>query len=377
MRELQGEIALITRGERLATILAREPTTLLELSREHFQSLFVRDGNEREQKPRLSKRLSTISPATNRRVSRAAREARSCSTSSSTKRDSALLTDLDRDTQAFADFEMRLFHSNCQLEHVLRHPRGIKFFRTFLKKEHSEENLKFWEATQDHRLKYLPVLDTLNWGIREVLFEEAEKGSSHEVAAEVAGCLERSLKERGDISASDSFGEALSTSFSDDKRSPKLSLSTEDETVRKSFSDLLCRTNECAGNALSIHRIYVIDSSRQQVNVSSEIKDSLEEAMTFMRHYRRFVTLIGSQQGLESFAAFFTGSVSREKIIRAFLNVARLFVVFSTCFNDAQDEIRNLMSKDTFTRFKTSQLFAELMDEVEPYTSQGAKNTTP
>lgn len=85
----QGEIALLTDAPRLATVRAEENCSVMEISRQHFLTMFANQSKS-----------------------------------------------------AVADFELKLFRHNCELHHVIHHRRGIECFTDALKKEFSAENIE-------------------------------------------------------------------------------------------------------------------------------------------------------------------------------------------------------------------------------------------
>lgn len=104
-----GEIALITAKPRLATVKVSSPTTLLELAKPDFITLFAKE-----------------SPS------------------------------------AVADFGLKLFREGCELLHVLYHPVGFRLFAEELAKEYSAENVWFWKAAHEFGIHYAKLEDELD-----------------------------------------------------------------------------------------------------------------------------------------------------------------------------------------------------------------------
>ena len=368
LSHLQGEIALLTQGERMATIIAIENTSLLELGREHFQALFVKEAGDVNQR---SRRLSVVSARRTTQSKRRALSKRKRTTGSRTSvevsNEKDFTDDLLDDVHNFSEFELKLFHKNCEMEQVLRHSRGIQYFREALQKEHSEENLNFWEATRAHRMKYLPLLDKLPLNMKKILLAELERNTSHEVAILVMERFKTNLERCNSPSAYLYDVLHVRTLESDDEASDTENVAERDEVI--GLSELFAKVNECCMSALEIHTKYVVDTSRQQVNIPSEIRSSLDSCIKVIRQFRKCYKMLEADNDTfsEFIEQFNCGEENYHTFNQAFLNLSRLFVEFASCYNESQKEIRDLMNRDNFRRFKDSVLFDDLMKEIQSY----------
>ena len=65
-------------------------------------------------------------------------------------------------TLALSEFGLRLLKRNIELHHLLGHPNGVPFFKSYLQQSHADENLDFWLRIKSFEEKYIDLEAKLN-----------------------------------------------------------------------------------------------------------------------------------------------------------------------------------------------------------------------
>jgi CRP-like cAMP-binding protein len=134
-----GEIALVMDTPRKATVTCLEGTVLLSINKQTFNKFF--DGNPR----------------------------------------------------ALAEIQLRLLGERAELHSVLANPQSLSIFKEFLKAEHSEENIVFWEIAVDFEKKFKKSDSDMN----AVLEQESNRTLPQ--LAEVIEIWDKYLQESSDL----------------------------------------------------------------------------------------------------------------------------------------------------------------------------------
>lgn len=82
-------------------------------------------------------------------------------------------------SNALAEFTLRLLRARAELKHLLAHTLGLSAFRTFLQKSLAEENLDFWISSNE--FKSTEALENLDETANEIYEKYCKEGAEKQV----------------------------------------------------------------------------------------------------------------------------------------------------------------------------------------------------
>jgi hypothetical protein len=125
-----GEMALVSDVPRSATVTAVERSLLLSVDKESFGTIFASNSN------------------------------------------------------ALAEFSLRLLRGSAELKHLLAHSLGKSAFQAFMQRSHAEENVDFWTSVRDfkHDVRGGSLTENELFEAAKIIFDKyCKEGSEHQV----------------------------------------------------------------------------------------------------------------------------------------------------------------------------------------------------
>jgi CRP-like cAMP-binding protein len=385
-----GEVALLRSTPRAATIVARETTTLLELTQKDFIGLFLGSGaarqlespvvaSERARQNTVHKGATQLPPPT-MSTGTAMTLAEAVSLSgirgvAGLRRsedgpqgggegvDTALLmlAGMAADqSEAFADFELRLFKEQAELRHVLHHTEGLAYFKLALQSEFSAENVHFWSQVQVFRARWLPLIDALPIQVQDALLRVREAG----IKSGTPHPREGGAKRKPSINLHSWLHSAGDESLQTVSQYDCITGIVDSSDVLV-FSTALLRV---LSDVRELVRMFIAEAAPTQVNLNSRNRRSIERLASSLEMWAGTV----SSPGADSAPGGGLPSCSPVEAAATYLHLARRLLQCLTIFDEAQAEIYELMNKDNFSRFKKSEQFRQLLEGVNPYRGEGA-----
>ncbi len=384
-----GELALLRSTPRAATIVARETTTLLELTQDDFLGLFL--GSSKvpastqvvaSDRARKNTVVNGTAPLPVRKLSSGRSVCLSAAVSMSAVRgvagasggdvsqsdlngfhsQEAMLAQIvgmaAEQSQAFADFELRLFKEQAELRHILHHTDGLRLFTEALSTEFSSENVQFWSQVQLFRRRWLPLVDALPICVQQTLIveQEQQQQDSGQRAA---------LVRRGAPPASSRWLSPNSDSFPTPPSVQGLIDFSDVAALAKAFARVLT-------DAQALIDLFVSQSAEAQVNLKSSVRNVAESTLGDLMQWKE-----SKLADVLTFCDGAAGQIATPCLAtmppQLYMQTARRLLALLTLFDDAQAEIYDLMNKDNFARFKASPLFKQLLLKVNPYNSSAGR----
>lgn len=227
--------------------------------------------------------------------------------------------------EALADFEVKLARYDVSLRSVIYHPLGLDYFTRFLMREYSAENIRFWRAAREYRhvgqthtfnaQNSLPLSSTIPQGLSEIykgtapLPDEHREKNIHDEDSDDEQPLSGRVHS---MSRSSISMNAINVGIND-----RAVFDVEPDPTRSVKEQLL-------DAAKKIVRQFITQDSEEQVNIHGDTRVYIEKKVI-------------------------SGDVD------------------NTLFVAAEKEILALLERDSFSRFKQSDLFREFLSDAESY----------
>ena len=244
------------------------------------------------------------------------------------------------DTVGRADFTLRVTRHDIPLRHILRHARGVDSFREHLKKEFSSEHLDFLLRVRDYHYteNEFRQLDIMNDIYNRFILNTSDTAINisatlrESVSSQIETIIKKqnadSRKRSSIMEVADIEVELTGTKV---KPSAQVKVSTGSHSSRPLVSrhnslNRRPRARQTMGHTLASEPNLLLDPGSRLRRISSmTLRDTSSESSDNSIHEH------------------------------------------STIFDDAEDEICKMLEGDSFARYKKSELFEQLLVDVQAY----------